>query len=115
MRTGESWYRGTADAIHQNFHLVEIFRPDMVLVFGADHVYKMNVRQMVDFHRAQDALATIACIPVPVADAGGFGIVETDATGRVTGFQESPRATSPPSRATPRARSPPWATTFSRP
>jgi len=52
----------------------------------------MNVRQMVDFHRAQDALATIACIPVPVADAGGFGIVETDATGRVTGFQEKPQS-----------------------
>ena len=90
MRTGESWYRGTADCIHQNFHLVEIFRPDIVLVFGADHVYKMNVRQMVDFHRSKDALATIACIPVPVGDASGFGIVETDPTGRVTGFQEKP-------------------------
>jgi glucose-1-phosphate adenylyltransferase len=91
MRMGESWYRGTADAIHQNFHLVDIFRPDMVLVFGADHVYKMNVRQMIEFHREKDALATIACLPVPLSEAAGFGIIETDATGRVTGFQEKPK------------------------
>ncbi len=90
MRMGESWYRGTADAIHQNFHLVEDFRPDVVIVFGADHVYKMNVRQMVEFHLEKDALATIACLPVPISEASQFGIVETDVNGRVTGFQEKP-------------------------
>jgi len=95
MRMGESWYRGTADAIHQNFHLVDIFRPDMVLVFGADHVYKMNVRQMIDFHREKDALATIAGIPVPVSEASAFGIIETDATGKVIGFQEKPKSNIP--------------------
>jgi glucose-1-phosphate adenylyltransferase len=90
MRMGESWYRGTADSIHQNFHLVEDFRPDVVVVFGADHVYKMSVRQMVDFHLAKGALATIACLPVPVSEASQFGIVETDVDGRVIGFQEKP-------------------------
>jgi glucose-1-phosphate adenylyltransferase len=90
MRVGETWYRGTADSVHQNFHLVEDFRPDAVLVFGADHVYKMNVRQMVDFHREKDAIATVACLPVPVEAAHEFGIVETDSDGRIVGFQEKP-------------------------
>ena len=60
------------------------------MVFGADHVYKMNVRQMVDFHLAKGALATIACLPVPVSEASQFGIVEIDVDGRVIGFQEKP-------------------------
>jgi glucose-1-phosphate adenylyltransferase len=90
MRIGESWYRGTADSVYQNYHLVEDFRPDAVLVFGADHVYKMNVRQMVNFHRQRNAVATVACIPIPVSEASSFGIVETDAEGRITSFQEKP-------------------------
>lgn len=90
MRVGETWYRGTADSVYQNFHLVEDFRPDAVLVFGADHVYKMNVRQMVDFHREKDAIATVACLPVPVSASHEFGIVETDSDGRIVGFQEKP-------------------------
>ena len=90
MRMGETWYRGTADSVYQNFHLVEDFRPDAVLVFGADHVYKMNVRQMIDFHRDKDAIATVACLPVPVEAAHEFGIVETDSEGRIIGFQEKP-------------------------
>ena len=90
MRMGESWYRGTADAVYQNFHLVDDFRPDAILVFGADHVYKMNVRQMVDFHREKDAIATIACLPISVSEAPSFGIVETDSEGRIVGFQEKP-------------------------
>jgi glucose-1-phosphate adenylyltransferase len=90
MRIGESWYRGTADSVYQNYHMVEDFRPDAVLVFGADHVYKMNVGQMVNFHRQRNAVATVACIPIPVSEAGSFGIVETDEDGRITGFQEKP-------------------------
>src|SRR5262245_14575963 len=62
MRVGESWYRGTADSVWQNFHLVDEFRPDAVLVFGADHVYKMNVRQMTDWHFEMGAIATVACL-----------------------------------------------------
>jgi glucose-1-phosphate adenylyltransferase len=90
MRVGETWYRGTADSVFQNFQMVEDYRPDAVLVFGADHVYKMNVRQMVDLHISRGAVATVACIPVPVEEAGAFGIVQVDAEGRIVGFQEKP-------------------------
>ncbi len=90
MRVGESWFRGTADSVYQSFHMVEEFRPDAVLVFGGDHVYKMNVRQMVDYHTKKAAIATVACIPVPIEEASSFGIIETDADGRVIGFQEKP-------------------------
>ena len=90
MRIGESWYRGTADSVYQNFHLVEDYKPDAVLVFGADHVYKMNVRQMVSFHTQRNAVATVACIPIPVSEASSFGIVEIDTEGRIISFQEKP-------------------------
>ncbi len=90
MRIGESWYRGTADSVYQNFQMVEDYRPDLVLVFGADHVYKMNVRQMVDFHIDRNALGTVACIPTPVSEASSFGVVKTEPDGRITGFQEKP-------------------------
>ena len=90
MRMGESWYRGTADAVFQNFHMVEDCKPDLLLVFGADHIYKMNVGQMVDFHRERNALATVACIPVPVEEASSFGIMEVDKEGRIIGFEEKP-------------------------
>jgi glucose-1-phosphate adenylyltransferase len=90
MRMSETWYRGTADAVYQNMYLLEDFRPEAVLVFGADHVYKMNVRQMVDFHSERDAVATVACLPIPVGEASQFGIVQTEADGRIVGFQEKP-------------------------
>jgi glucose-1-phosphate adenylyltransferase len=88
MRMGESWYRGTADSVFQNIHLIEEYRADAVLVFGADHVYKMNVRQMTDYHFEHNAVATIACLPIPVSAAHEFGIVQVDAEQRVIGFQE---------------------------
>lgn len=90
MRTGEQWYRGTADSVFQNLHLVDEFRADAILVFGADHIYKMNIRQMTDYHHEKNAIATIACLPVPVAEAHQFGIVQTDTEGCVIGFQEKP-------------------------
>jgi glucose-1-phosphate adenylyltransferase len=90
MRTGEQWYRGTADSVFQNLHLVDEFRADAILVFGADHIYKMNIRQMTDYHHQKNAIATIACLPVPVAEAHQFGIVQVDSDGRVIGFQEKP-------------------------
>jgi glucose-1-phosphate adenylyltransferase len=90
MRMGESWYRGTADSVFQNIHLIEEYRADAVLVFGADHVYKMNVRQMTDYHFERGAIATVACLPVPVSAAHEFGIVQVDEEQRVIGFQEKP-------------------------
>jgi glucose-1-phosphate adenylyltransferase len=90
MRMGDQWYRGTADSVFQNLHLVDEFRADAILVFGADHIYKMNIRQMTDFHHQKNAVATIACLPVAVRDAHQFGVVKIDEEGRIIGFQEKP-------------------------
>ena len=72
MRIGEMWYRGSADAVLQNLNLVDDFEPDLVAVFGADHIYRMDVNQMVAFHRAQEADVTVAARPVPVSEAAGL-------------------------------------------
>jgi glucose-1-phosphate adenylyltransferase len=90
MRHGQTWYRGTADAIYQNLNLIENFGPDLVAVFGADHIYRMDVAQMADFHREHDALVTVATLPVPMHEASSFGIVNVDRDGLVTGFDEKP-------------------------
>jgi len=91
MRRGESWYRGSADAIRQNFNLVQTFRPDVLVVFAGDLVFRMDVRQMLDFHRHRRAEATLACSPVPLAEAcGRLGVVRTDADGRIVNFVEKP-------------------------
>lgn len=90
MRTGDVWYRGTADAIWQNLNLITQFRPDLVAVFGADHVYRMDVNQMIDFHLQTKADVTISAIPVPVVEASRYGIIVTERGGRVVGFEEKP-------------------------
>ena len=90
MRLGAMWYRGTADAVRQNLNLIEDFDPDLIVVFGADHIYRMDIGQMIRHHVEQQADITVATIPVPVKQASGFGIVEVDAKGRVTGFVEKP-------------------------
>ncbi len=90
MNLGREWFRGSADAVYQNLDVVENERPQHVCVFGADHIYKMDVRQMLAFHVDREADATVAVIPVPASEAHQFGLVERDATGRVTGFVEKP-------------------------
>lgn len=91
MRTGRHWYMGTADAIYQNLNLIEGIRPEMVCVFGGDHIYKMDIRQMIDFHVKTKALLTVAAIPVPIDQACQFGIIEIDETGKMTDFKEKPQ------------------------
>src|SRR5690554_6688346 len=91
MRTGEDWYRGTSDAIFQNINLITDERPDLVAIFGGDHIYKMDINQMVDFHLSRAALLTIAAIPVPISEASEFGIIEVDSDSRMIGFQEKPK------------------------
>ena len=91
MRKGPFWFRGTADAVFQNLELIFDERPDVVCVFGGDHIYKMDVNQMLQEHLANDADLTIATIPVPLAEAHQFGIVEIDDDFRVTGFVEKPK------------------------
>ena len=91
MRKGPFWFRGTADAVYQNLELIFDEKPTHVCVFGGDHIYKMDVAQMMDFHLSTDADLTIATIPVPAAEANQFGVVEIDDTFRVTGFVEKPK------------------------
>jgi glucose-1-phosphate adenylyltransferase len=95
MRTPqEDWYRGTADAIYQNINLIEQADPHVVAIFGADHIYRMNIRQMIEFHVEKHASATIASIPVAKEYATEFGVVETNPDGSVLGFHEK-RADAP--------------------
>jgi glucose-1-phosphate adenylyltransferase len=90
-RLGESaWYQGTADAIYQNLDYIQHHRPDVVLVLGGDHVYKMDYDILVTFHRENGADLTIATLRVGSEDASRFGILETDDTYRVIGFEEKP-------------------------
>jgi len=95
MQMGDDWYQGTADAVYQNLHLVQRTDPKIVAVFGADHIYKMNIHQMVEHHRAVGAEATVAVVPVRIAEAPSYGVLEVDPSWRVIGFEEKPRQPRP--------------------
>jgi glucose-1-phosphate adenylyltransferase len=84
----ETWYLGTADAIFQNIDLIKQADPDLVLVFSADHVYRMNIREMIEFHNAKGADATVAAIPMARKLASEFGVVEATLEGRILNFHE---------------------------
>jgi glucose-1-phosphate adenylyltransferase len=84
----EDWYRGTADAIHQNINLIEQADPHVVVIFGADHIYRMNIRQMVEYHVEKRASVTIAAIPVEKQWASEFGVIETAGDGGILAFHE---------------------------
>ncbi len=84
----ESWYQGTADAIFQNINLVEQSDPHLVAIFGGDHIYRMNVASMIDFHMAKQAEVTVAAIPVPRHQAVEFGVIEVAADDRIMAFHE---------------------------
>jgi glucose-1-phosphate adenylyltransferase len=95
QRLGPQWFRGSADAIHQSLNLVYDEQPEHVVVFGADHVYRMDSRQMVDQHIASGAGVTVAGIRVPRSEAKGFGVIQTAPDGRrIEAFLEKP--TDPP-------------------
>ncbi len=95
------WFQGTADAVRQNLALLRMHQPDLVLVFGADHIYRMDVRQMVAFHQEREAQVTVSALPVPVDQARAFGIIAADADGRIRDFREKPqRPPSMPGRPT---------------
>jgi len=85
-----AWYSGTANAVYQNQNFIESFQPEYVLVLAADHVYKMNYRTMLDYHKEVDADVTIAVIEVPIKDASRFGILNTAEDDRVVEFEEKP-------------------------
>ncbi len=91
QRLGPHWYTGSADAIYQSLNLIYDDRPELVAVFGADHVYRMDMMQMVDQHLAHGAGVTVAAIPVPRQGAGSFGVIRTGPDGRtVEEFLEKP-------------------------
>lgn len=91
QRVGRDWFKGSADAVFQNLNLISDSMPEVVAVFGADHIYKMDVRQMVALHREKDADLTVAAIPVAIEQGSSFGIIEADAEGRIIDFVEKPK------------------------
>ena len=95
MRMGPEWFQGTADAVFQNVDLIQQHNPRLVIIFGADHIYRMDIRQMMDFHIEREALVTVAARPVPIEQASSFGVIVTDDAGRIVGFQEKPKKPTP--------------------
>lgn len=95
MRTGEEWYQGTADSVNQNLFLIHRHNPKIVAVFGADHVYRMNIRQMIAEHKANGAEISVATIPVRIEEANQFGIIEVDKDWRILSFDEKPSKPKP--------------------
>ncbi len=85
------WYKGTANAIFQNLSFLDRYRPDNVLILSGDHIYKMNYAKMLHQHVKNKADCTIAVLEVPLEEASRFGIMSTDAAGRITEFQEKPK------------------------
>lgn len=90
MWDGERWYEGTADAVFQNMHLITLFDADRVCIFAADHVYKMDIEQMLGYHVENNADITVSAYAVPSSEAHQFGCIATDSDGRVISFVEKP-------------------------
>lgn len=90
MRVGKTWYRGTADAVYQNFNLIADYRPDLIAVFGADHIYRMNIGHMIRFHRKKEAALSVAMLPVPRSESTGFGVAEATPDDTIVDWLEKP-------------------------
>ena len=95
MRMGPEWFQGTYDAVYQNLALINQLNPELIIIFGADHVYRMDIRQMMDFHLAKGADITVAARPVPLHEASSFGVIETDSEHRILKFHEKPKQPKP--------------------
>jgi glucose-1-phosphate adenylyltransferase len=90
QRSGDDWYKGTADAVFQNIDIIEGYAPELIVILAGDHIYKMDYGHMLAQHVDQDADVTVGCIEVPIADATGFGVMDVDANDRITSFVEKP-------------------------
>jgi glucose-1-phosphate adenylyltransferase len=90
MRTGESWYSGTADAIYQNLYLLERSGADYALILSGDHIYRMDYAAMLQYHHDAGADLTVACLTVGLEDAKAFGVMTIDGRDRVVCFDEKP-------------------------
>jgi glucose-1-phosphate adenylyltransferase len=95
MRDGASWYAGTADALYQNLFLLERSRADKALILAADHIYRMDYAALIKAHAEKGADLTIACMKIPIEEAGAFGIVGLDPHKRILDFEEKPQAPKP--------------------
>ena len=95
MTKEHTMFGGTADAVYQSLSLMDLHRPDFVAVFGADHIYRMDVRQMLRYHCEVEADVSVAALPVALDQVPNFGIIETDASGKVSGFKEKPKQAKP--------------------
>ena len=95
MRRGSSWYKGTADSVMQNIHLLYENNPENIAVFGGDHIYKFDISQMEEYHKDNNADLTVAAIPVPIAEAKRFGVIKVDTNNKIIGFEEKPINPSP--------------------
>ena len=95
QRIDESWYQGTADAVYQNIYSIEQHRPRYVLVLSGDHIYTMNYAALLERHAATGADLTIGCLPVPLEEGRGFGVMGVDGEGRVVRFDEKPDSPMP--------------------
>ncbi|MBO8160936.1 MAG: glucose-1-phosphate adenylyltransferase [Thermosipho sp. (in: Bacteria)] len=85
------WFSGTADAVYQNIEFVDEYSPEYVLILSGDHVYSMDYNELIDYHISKSALATVACLEVPLSEANRFGIMVTDLENRIVEFQEKPQ------------------------
>jgi len=95
QRVGEKWYQGTADAIYQNIYMIEKDAPEHLLILAGDHIYKMDYSEMLRFHEEKKADATVAAIEISKKSAAAFGVIESDATYRIIGFEEKPKDPKP--------------------
>ncbi len=90
QRVGEDWYLGTADAIYQNIYVLQQDRPELTLVLSGDHIYKMNYREMIDYHLENNADLTVAVIEIDRGLSRQFGVLQVDENFRIIGFEEKP-------------------------
>jgi glucose-1-phosphate adenylyltransferase len=90
QRSGDDWYKGTADAVFQNIDIIEGYAPELIVILAGDHIYKMDYGPMLAQHVNQGADVTVGCIEVPRAEASGFGIMAVDSDDRITSFVENP-------------------------
>lgn len=89
-RTSDLWYQGTADAVYQNIYVLERERPEKILILAGDHIYKMDYRELIEFHESKNADVTVPCIEVPLNEANRFGIVSIDNDQKIVDFVEKP-------------------------
>lgn len=95
MRVGTDWYLGTADSVFQNIYFLNQEKPDMVLILSGDHIYKMDYRRMIEFHKKNNAEATISVFEVPLEEARRFGVMEINQNNEVVSFEEKPENPKP--------------------